>query len=179
MGKRSDFKRRPQDKYRTFDPRAAAALAPHLPWGCRFWEPCAAAADLVKTLQAHGPECIVATDTVPECEGVYRLDALTATRADVDATGVTHIITNPPWTRAILHRMIMHFSEIRPTWLLFDADWAFTCQSAPFMDRCSRVVPVGRVKWIEGSRHQAMDSCAWYHFDARHQGPTEFVRRAA
>jgi hypothetical protein len=179
MGKRSSFKRRPQDKYRTFDPRGAATLAPYLPWGCRFWEPCAAAGDLVRNLQAFGPECVAATDITPEAESIYRLDAMTATRADVDATGATHIITNPPWTRDTLHRMITHFSALRPTWLLFDADWLFTAQSAPYVSRLARVVPVGRLKWIEGSPHQSKDSCAWYQFDARHEGPTEFVGRAA
>lgn len=190
MGKRSNFRRRPQDKYRSFDPRAAATLAPHLPWGCRFWEPCAGAADLIKNLQPYGPECVVATDISPECEGVYRLDALTVTREDVDVTGVSHIITNPVWTRPILHQMIDLFSAMRPTWLLFDADWMHTTQSkmanrhgvrtaSDLMQHCVKVVSVGRLCWIEGTNQSGKDNVAWHLFDARHQGPTEFIGRAS
>ena len=179
MGKRSNFKRRPQDKYRTFDRRGAATLAPHLPWGCRFWEPCAGAADLVRNLQAYGPECVVATDILPECEGVFRLDALTVTKQDVDATRVTHIITNPVWSRRILHRMITHFSQIRPTWLLFDADWVHTRQAIPHLPGLQKIVSVGRLCWIEGTGVSGKDNCAWHLFDARHAGPTEFIGRAA
>jgi hypothetical protein len=40
-------------------------------------------------------------------------------------------ITNPPWDRKILHRLIERFSAVGPTWLLFDADWMHTKQSAP------------------------------------------------
>ncbi|MEW2911432.1 class I SAM-dependent methyltransferase [Leisingera sp. JC11] len=179
MGKRSNFKRRPQDKYRTFDMRAAAALAPHLRWGCRFWEPCAGAADLVRGLQSFGAECVVATDISPECEGVYRLDALAATAADVDATGVTDIITNPVWSRALLHAMIMHFSAMRPTWLLFDADWMHTRQAAPYLPHLRKIVSVGRLIWIEGTNQTGKDNCAWYLFDQRGTGPIEFIGRAA
>lgn len=178
MGKRSNFKRRPQDKYRSFDPRAAATLAPHLPLGCKFWEPCAGAADLIKTLQPYGPECIVATDIAPECEGVYRLDALTVTREDVESTGVSHIITNPVWTRVILHQMIELFSAMRPTWLLFDADWVHTIQASPYLGRLCKVVSVGRLCWIEGTNQSGKDNVAWHLFDARHTGPTEFIGRA-
>jgi hypothetical protein len=179
MGKRSNMKRRPQDKYHTFDVRAGAALAPHLPWGCRFWEPCAGQADLVKMLQSYGAECVVATDINPECEGVYRLDALAASGADVDATGATHIITNPVWSRPLLHAMILHFATIRPTWLLFDADWLHTQQSRPFLHMLKKVVSVGRLVWIEGTTMSGKDNCAWYCFDARHSGPIEFVGRAS
>lgn len=179
MGKRSNFPRRDKDKYRTFDPRAAAALAPHLPWGCRFWEPCAGAGDLVRNLQAYGPECVVATDIAPEVEGVFRLDALTVSAADVATTGATHIITNPVWSRPLMHRMIQHFSAIRPTWLLFDADWIHTRQAIPYLPYLRKVVSVGRLIWIEDTHQSGKDNCAWYLFDRRGTGPIEFVGRAA
>jgi hypothetical protein len=69
------------------------------------------------------------------------------------------IITNPPWDRTILHEMIPHFTSMRPTWLLFDADWLFTLQS--------EVVAVGRVKWIPDSKSQGKDNASWYYFDQR------------
>ena len=30
------------------------------------------------------------------------------------------IITNPPYTREVMHRLIAHFQRIAPTWLLLD-----------------------------------------------------------
>jgi hypothetical protein len=108
---------------------------------------------------------------------VYRLDALTVTLQDLDCTGATHIITNPVWTRPILHRMIEHFSAMRPTWLLFDADWLHTKQSAPYQHLCRKVVSVGRLIWIEGTTTSGKDNCAWHLFDARGSGPIEFVGR--
>jgi hypothetical protein len=40
------------------------------------------------------------------------------------------------------------------------------------MPHCSDIVPIGRVKWIEGSKHADKDNYAWYRFDTRHKsGP--------
>lgn len=175
MGKRSNFKRRPQDKYRTFDPKPAKVLARHIPKGVRYWEPCAAGLQLVDNLSEHGAECVVATDIMPECEAVFRLDALTVSRQDVECTGVSHIITNPAWTRSVLHPMIALFSSLLPTWLLFDADWVHTEQSSPYQTYLRKVVSVGRVCWIEGTTTKGKDNCAWHLFDQKNPGPTEFV----
>lgn len=54
MGKRSDFARRRNDLYRTFDPRAVAALLPHLGPFVWFYEPCAGDGVLVDQLEAVG-----------------------------------------------------------------------------------------------------------------------------
>ena len=75
------------------------------------------------------------------------------------------IITNPPWNRKILHPMIEHFSSLAPTWLLFDADWMHTKQSAQYLTKLKKVVSIGRVKWIEGSSSVGKDNCCWYLFD--------------
>ena len=78
-------------------------------------------------------------------------------------------ITNPPWSRPILHDMILHLSKLRPTWLLIDAGWMHTKQSIQFMDYCLKIVSIGRVKWIEGSKHTGKDDCVWMHFDHRYK----------
>ena len=75
-----------------------------------------------------------------------------------------------------MHKLIDHFARIRPTWLLLDSDWAQTKQSAPFLPSCSDIVPIGRVKWIEGSRSTGKDNHAWFRFDARHKGVTAIHR---
>jgi hypothetical protein len=91
----------------------------------------------------------------------------------VDSYGAADaIITNPPYIRDLMHRMIAHFSCIAPTWLLLESDWAQTKQAAPFMPACSDIVAIGRVKWIEGSKHTGKDNYARLRFDARHaSGP--------
>ena len=86
------------------------------------------------------------------------------------------IITNPPWTREIMHPMIDRFRYLAPTWLLFDADWMHTKQAAPYMPYCSDIVSVGRLKWISGSKHVGKDNAAWYRFD-RHMHVTRFHGR--
>ena len=71
-----------------------------------------------------------------------------------------------------MHRLIAHFQRILPTWLLLDADWAFTKQAKSYLTCCSDIVAIGRVKWIEGSKYTGKDNHAWYRFDIRHtSGP--------
>ena len=36
------------------------------------------------------------------------------------------------------------------------------------MPHCSDIVAIGRVKWIEGSKHTGKDNACWYMFDSRH-----------
>ena len=183
MGKRthtSGFKPRqkiPKDKYMTWDKRAGAPLARLIGPGMSFWEPCAGEYDLAEQIEALGPVCAVASDIQPGDERVFRVDAMTVTREDLDATGVSHIISNPPWTRDILHAMIPHFAAMRPTWLLFDADWIMTVQSAPFLPILSKVVAVGRLRFIPGTTQDGTTNCAWHLFDARHTGGTTFHGR--
>jgi hypothetical protein len=87
------------------------------------------------------------------------------------------IITNPPYTRDVMHRLIEHFQRIAPTWLLLDSDWASTLQAAPFLPSCSDIVAIGRVKWIEGSKFTGKDNHAWYRFDVKDSGGPIFHGR--
>ena len=67
-----------------------------------------------------------------------------------------------------MHRLIAHFPRIAPTWLLLDMDWVSTKQAAPFVVSCTGVLPIGRVKWIEGSKYTGKDNFGWYRFEAGH-----------
>lgn len=169
MGKRSNFERVEKDFYRTIDPRAVEALAPHVKPDWTYAEPCNGGGDLQKWLTTVDLQCEYESDISTG------KDALTLSEDDLEACD--YIITNPPWSRPILHALIDHLSSLRPTWLLFDADWAHTKQSAPFMSKCVKIVSVGRLIWIPGTTMSGKDNCAWYLFDARHNGPTEFVGR--
>lgn len=171
MGKRSNFKRRPQDAYDT-PPEAVAPLLPHLPDRFSFWEPCAGKGDLVHGLVGKKITGCWFTDIEPRAINIDRADALDKSYVIFD-----FIITNPPWTRQILHPMIEHFSALSPTWLLFDADWMHTKQSEPYMKWCRKIVSVGRVKWIPDSPHTGKDNCAWYLFNQKSDGPAVFCGR--
>ena len=159
MGKRSSFERREADFY----PTPGAAVVPLIPYlrGIRtFAEPCAGDGALVRHLREFGLRCVYAGDIAAGQDQ----DAL-----DLDSYGKADaIITNPPWSRDVLHRLIEHFQNIAPTWLLLDSDWAQTKQAAPFLPSCSDIVAIGRVKWIEGSAHCGKDNACWYKFDSRH-----------
>jgi hypothetical protein len=181
MGKRSNFERVERDFYPT--PLAAVEpLLPHLPRGFSYVEPCAGDGALCRAL-CRDP--VFACDIAPQWGGAIEADAMRLTTPLMCAD---FIITNPPWDRKILHAMIEHFSNLRPTWLLFDADWAHTTQiivakkygvkTVPeLMTRCRKIVSVGRVKWIPDSKMTGKDNCAWDLVDTPNNKPTEFVGR--
>lgn len=170
MGKRSDFKRVPRDFYPT-PLEGVIPLLPHVSRGDTFIEPCAGDGALVRHLERNGLHCAGQYDLEPQAPGIVAQDYTQLRACDAD-----WIITNPPWDRKLLHPMIEYFRQLAPTWLLFDADWAHTKQSAPLMPYCRKIVSVGRLKWIPESKMTGKDNCAWYLF-VRHEGETTFIPR--
>ena len=170
MGKRSDFERKPRDFYPT-PIEAVYPLLPHLPDRFSFAEPCAGDGALVEHLETKGV-CMWASDIEPQAEGIHKrsYDELSFDEL-IDSECV---ITNPPWDRKILHPMIEHFKSLKPTWLLFDADWMHTRQSREYIKYCSMIVSVGRIKWF--GNMTGKDNCAWYLFD-KETTSTKFIGR--
>jgi len=74
------------------------------------------------------------------------------------------IITNPPFSRDVLLPMIDHFISLRPTWLLLPAGYMHNRYFAPYMEKCSLVVSIGRLRWFKDSKHTSTDDFAWYYF---------------
>lgn len=178
MGKRSSFPRMKNDAYDTPE-KPVRALLPHLLPGTRFVEPCAGRGDLILHLEAAGHACVASIDIAPRCiEGGRIIGQGDAAKHQFHPYGAMCFITNPPWTRELLHPIIRNLSEQLPTWLLFDADWPHNVTTPrDLYDRCERVVPAGRVKWIPDSKHSGVDNTAWYRFDATHSGgPRLFPR---
>jgi hypothetical protein len=182
LGKRSDYERKPRDYYPT--PLAAVQpLITHLPESFCFAEPCAGDGRLINHIESlhNSCSCAWASDIEPQGDDIEQLDALELDNQHLAACDV--IITNPPWERSkksgfLLHTMIEHFSNLRPTWLLFDADWIHTQQSSDLVrTRLRKVVSIGRVKWIEDSAGTGKDNCMWYLFDVNKNTPTEFIGR--
>ena len=160
MGKRSNFERNPRDYYRT--PREAVFPIWHyLQDHQTFCEPCAGDGALIRSLHEIGLTCSSAWDIEPQEGGIGIQDACDLTEENLNDADL--IITNPPWERKILHSLIPQFSDLRPTWLLFDSDWVHTKQSIPFMPRLRKIVSVGRVKWFD--KTAGKDNACWYLFD--------------
>lgn len=176
MGKRSSFKRSKNDLYRTpID--AVLPLADHLPDKFRFVGPCAGNGALADHLARMGGTAEALLDINPGRGDIQQGDALSWSPAWRSRRPIDFVIENPPWSRPILHQIIVRYSAVWPTWLLFDADWAHTKQARPYLKHCRKIVSVGRVKWIAGSKHTGKDNCAWHLFDQRESGPTVFVGR--
>lgn len=171
MGKRSDFARNERDYYPT--PAAAVApLLPFLPPVFTYAEPCAGDGALIRALPG---DCVWASDIEPQMD----CPAMDWRAAPSFWNAPDFIITNPPWRRDVLHPFIEEMSRHAPTWLLIDADWMHTVQAAPYLDICTTIVSIGRVKWVEGSKHTGKDNCCWFCFDRERSGLIRFYGRAA
>jgi hypothetical protein len=168
VSKRSNFERREADFY----PTPKAAVLPLIPFlrasGIRtFAEPCAGEGDLVRHLESYGLRCTYQGD-IRTGQDALELDHYGAADA---------IITNPPFTRPVMHALIEHFERIAPTWLLMESDWVSTLQAVPYLPHCSDIVTIGRVKWFADSKHSSKDNFGWFRFDAGHKGVTAIHRR--
>lgn len=159
MSKRAfgKFERRKQDFYET-PVKAIVPLINHIYGQYRsYYDPCfgkGAIRSGIESLDNGGLVCVGETD--------IELDAtLTSYSAPFDC-----FITNPPWTREVLHPMIDNLARQKPTWLLFDADWMHTKQAVPYLEMCEAIVSIGRVSWM-GNGVSGFDNCCWYLFDDR------------
>lgn len=159
----------PRDYWPTIDKRAGIILHRHLSPGTRFCEPCAGAGHLVEQLEALGHHCARAWDIEPQREWIEQQDARKRLIGNVDC-----FITNPPYTRELMHSIILSLSDQHPTWLLIDADWMQTGHAEPYLLRCTDIVACGRLRWIVGSKNKGHTDSCWYRFDAAHSGPSRF-----
>lgn len=192
MGKNSKFERAPRDYYKTPE-SAVLPLLRHIKKGMRFAEPCAGDGQLVRILQNYGLVCLHASDIEPQVPGGLKMDALELVNL---FPMCEMIITNPPWEKRvwmgeIFNKLLRHWLATfigdkrqhnhGDIWLLFDADWMHTMQAIEFMPYCKRIVSVGRVKWFPGTDHDSKENCAWYCFNANHDGtpPAFYGRQAA
>lgn len=177
MGKRSNFERVERDWYPT--PREAVVpLVPFLLEEEMYWEPCAGDGALVRHLSELVPNltCTRWSDIEPQDGHIEQCDVF-----DEPVCWGRLCITNPPWRRDILHPLIEHLTSAQGSrcWLLFDADWIHTRQSAPYLPRLRKIVSVGRVKWIPDSKMTGKDNCCWYYFTQPSDEPTVFYGRTA
>jgi len=165
MGKRSDFEKIPRDKYYTWDARAYTPMRAIFRQIGSFVEPCAGGGDMIRALEAIHPRCVYACDIEPTAD----FDRILKLSYDqIDPAIFKHadyIITNPPWTRSVMHPFIEWcIASGTPAWLLIDTNWASSRQARPLLSYCSDIVPTPRLKWIPDSKDSAKDDTAWYRF---------------
>lgn len=179
MGKRSSFERIPHDQYDT-PARPVWPLLAHVPAGTTFAEPCAGQGNLIRHLAEDDIHCRYASDIAPRNK-LSPMPIETRPFQKVTASMMADcemVITNPPWSREILHPFIEHFLHLKPMWLLFDADWMHNGEDVPrLLRRCSKIVAVGRVKWIPGSESAGKENCCWYFFPQHHYDGPKFYGR--
>jgi hypothetical protein len=160
MAKRSDFEPRENDFYPTpFE--AVPPLIPYLRGIRTFAEPCAGEGDLIRHLESFGLTCVYAGDITTGQDALAR-----ASYGAIDA-----IVTNPPFSRKsipLLRRLIAHFQNIAPTWLLLRLGMASTIWMAPLLRHCSDIVVMPRLILIKGTTQGGMEDHAWYRFDINH-----------
>lgn len=170
--------RHKNDFYRTIDPRAVAALAPFVPPGTVYAEPCAGEGDLVALLEPLGLVCDWGLELEPQGPCVRNRwpiaqgNALDLCAQDLGAAQL--FISNPPWRRPDLHGIILHLVRLAPCWFLFDAGWPHSQKAAALGRYCTDIVSVGRLKWFADSEHDSTDDCAWYRFAIEDPAPTRF-----
>lgn len=183
MGKRGDtYERSPRDLYETVDPRAVAALLPHVDRSLPFVEPCAGAGALIDGLVAAGLISLGGIDIHPLRDDIMTGDVLTLQKQEWHRY---QIITNPPFTRALMHEIMLHCALQVPSWFLVEADWLMTQQAAKIIkDHGSDVVAIGRLKWFRkgdprDKGNDPMDNFVWLHLVPEPFGACKFWPRVA
>ena len=149
-----------------FYPTPRAAVLPLIPYLRAGSGPLPSRAagdgDLVRHLELFGLRCVYAGD-IGTGQDALALDSITA--APTRSSRI-RLLRDP---RTLMHTsdraLPAHRADAGCCWT---TDWPSTQQAAPFLAHCSDIVAIGRVKWIEGSKHTGKDNYAWYRFDSRH-----------
>lgn len=191
MSKRTlDLPRQPRDLYESWDSNIVHPMAPL--WSSyddpsravRYIEPFCGSGELIANMASKcDAQCVYASDIepLPKTKGVpndleFRKHNVFESAADLpsfcDEVNATHFISNPPWVNDKasdfqLLRIINTLAEVRPTWLLLNANFAFNKRSSDAMAICTDIITVGRLKWIKGSRFSATEDSAWFLFDPK------------
>ena len=168
------FEKRPRDFYAT-PAKAALPLELFLPPTFTFAEPCAGDGALVGHLEGFGGSCLLPLDIEPQADWITRGDANNLNDEAVEYCDF--IITNPPFTWNVLKPLMEKWIDLRPTILLLPADFMHNVRFGPFLTYCEKIVSIGRVKWIEGSKGGGVENYAWMFFNQHNNKPTEFYGR--
>ncbi len=167
MGKRTNYERKPRDFYST----PVEAVKPLLESFSEDWEgpllfcePCAGNGALVGHLEGSNPlVCILAMDIEPQQDWIVKGDASLLKEEHLQNCDM--IITNPPFSWSLLKPLLDRWLPLIPCALLLPADFMHNIRFQEYLKYCSKIISIGRVKWIEGSKMSGMENYCWYFFD--------------
>lgn len=129
-------------------------LAEVLPPFTVYEEPCAGDGAILRGLYDH--LCGDAYDFMPRAIGIRGADALTVRPKYL-------VITNPPYRRSLLQPLLDHWIGRHECWLLLPLDMASNVWTNPYMRYVDRILPLGRVSWMQNGKAGMENSC-WFHF---------------
>ena len=172
MSKRSHFDKVPKEFYPTTDPKAVPTKLVEFIRGKTYAEPCYGNGDL-EDLLMDVATCEWRSDIRETVGSSKVMDALCLSKEDIARCQL--IVTNPPFSRDVLLPLLDHFVSLKPTWLLLPAGYMNNIYFGPYMKGCSRVVSIGRLKWIKGSKHTSTDDFCWYFWPKGSTGEMETV----
>lgn len=186
MGKRSNFELKKHGQYYTPE-SAIAPLIKHLPTPLRYIEPCAGNGAIARYLAPYDIRCTAAFDIEPGLASginIVKRDATLLMPADIPPY-TTHAVTNPPWPKRgdqrVTLRIIRRMLELDLTAvMLLPASFMHVQYAGQLLrDHCTRIISVGRVKWVEGSPYTSLDDACWYIFrpEQNRRAPRFYPRR--
>jgi len=176
MGKRSEFEKKPRDKYYTIDPDAVKPILSKLKEYYKqtgkkrnYAEPCAGAENLINLLSEYA-DCIWTSDIDPQNDFDTPVDVMDLVRLDFNVD-CDLIITNPPYTKKILMPMIEKMLTLTENvWLLLPADMMHNQYMSRLIDKhCISILSVGRLYWEAEKKVKGKDNYEWYFFK-QHKG---------
>tara|TARA_R100000234_G_C4993159_1_gene176533 strand:+ start:626 stop:1138 length:513 start_codon:yes stop_codon:yes gene_type:complete len=170
MGKRTNFKKNERDFYST-PKEAVIPLSKFLNINEKFCEPCAGDGSLIDHLYSLGFDCALAFDIEPQKPSIKKQDVFEINNCVGDL-----FITNPPWTWNILNPLIKKLSELKPSWLLLNADVMHNKRMSEHMKKCVKIVSIGRISWMQ-NKQSGFENCAWFLFDQKNINQTIFIGR--
>jgi len=177
MSKTTNYEKRPRDFYPTPE-KAVLPLKGHLPVGFTYCEPCAGNGVLVSHLETHfNAFCFAPLDIEPQETWITKADTTILSSETVEYCD--YIITNPPFTWSVLKPMLDSWIPLRPTILLLPSDFMHNIRFGPYLKHCTKIISIGRVKWIEESKTSGVENYSWYFFvpEEYHPGNTKFYGR--
>ncbi len=155
---------------KNFWPTPKAAVDPLrdvIPAGTVYVEPCAGGGDLIGHLDWL--TCSAAYDISPSSPVIVQVDAVEV------KPDKRMIVTNPPFQWTLLKPLLDHWIGKRVCWLLLPLDMLANKRTAPYMAHVDRIVPLGRVSWLNNGKG-GMENFAWFRFDTKEQ---PFIARRA
>lgn len=159
------FEKREQDYWPT--PQSAVVpLLPFIDTIRMFAEPCVGEGHIVRWLEND------------QRKATWTSDAEVDARTHQYPTNTFEaFITNPPWSRPVMHEIIENLRRQKTTWMLIDADWMHTKQAIEYLKYCRTIISIGRVQWVPNSTSTGTRNCCWYEF-GKLESPTVFYGRS-